>query len=154
MTQPNVTDYLNPESKSLTNLLSKLKVLRQWNLWLKQCLPEETLLTTHCQIVGLDGTSLIVIANNPHWVTRFRFHIPNLLKKLQQYSELSSIRSICCKVRPAQYPMSVKKNKQAKLCLSVENSKMLKEAALKLQDVKLRAVLEKIAENVDSSSEK
>src|SRR5690242_2386498 len=101
-----ITDYLQPDGKTLGKLLVKLNQLQQWNGWLKECLEQDSLLPKHCFIVNLIGTSLIVFADNPHWVTRFRFHIPALLSKLRNYSDFATVQSICCKVRPNYEPVS------------------------------------------------
>ena len=126
-------------------LLSKLNHLKQWNHSLKACLPEEKSLFQHCQIVGLSGNSLIVIADSAHWVTRLRFYIPELLPKLRTYPGLEKIQSICCKVQPNDFAATPKKIKRPQQKLSTENASILRAAAQKLSDKKLRAILEKIA---------
>ena len=138
-------DYLKSENKTLSSLLVKLNQLKKWNSGLRECLPEEKILTEHSQIVGVDGTSLIVIADSSHWVARFRFFIPELLIKLRNYPGLQNIRAICCKVRPQNYKAGSKKIKRRPLNISIENANMLRETAHKIHDEKLRKILEKIA---------
>ncbi len=146
MTKATITTYLNHESKTLGSLLTKLQQLNQWNEWLRACLPHEPTLLLHCQIVGLDKTSLLVIADNPHWVTRFRFFIPELLMQLRQHPPLAEIKAICCKVRPQNYSRAVRKIRRRPPMLSQQNANMLRETATKIKDPKLRKILEKIAE--------
>ena len=140
-----ITHYLQQYNPILSNLLSKLSQLEQWNSWLKECLLDQNkTLTQHCFIVNLVGTSLIVIADNPHWVTRLRFHIPELLVKLKQYPGLENIQAICCKVQPNYVPASLS-NREPQQKLSTKSAALLREIASKVTDEKLRIALEKIA---------
>lgn len=140
-----ITQYLQQDHPLLGNVLSKLSQLEQWNSWLKECLPEQNkTLTQHCFIVNRAGASLIVIADNPHWVTRLRFHVPELLVKLKQYPGLETIQAICCKVQPNYVPVAPSK-REPQQKLSPKNAALLRAAASKVKDKKLRMVLEKIA---------
>jgi len=141
-----ISHYFQQDSKTLGKLLSQLTQLQRWNGWLKECLEENVLLTEHCFIVSLAGTSLIVLADNPHWVTRFRFHIPTLLPKLRNYDDFKHIQSICCKVEPNYVPVSSRENRQPQQKLSKKSAALLLETASKVTDEKLRIVLEKIAQ--------
>lgn len=135
---------LHHENKPLEKLFSKLKELSLWNQWLKEALGEEAHLTLHCQIVGIDKKSIIVIADSAHWVTRFRFHLHDILPKLKAHPEFSHVQAICCKVRPEQHRSSIKK-KRTMAALSDENRRILQETIQKIQDPKLRASLEKLS---------
>ncbi len=139
-----ITDYFQQDSKTLGKLLAKFKQLQQWNSWLKECLEQDSLLPQHCFIVSLAGTSLIVLADNPHWVTRFRFHIPALLSRLRNYSDFAMVQSICCKVQPNYEPVSPFKARGPQKKLSEENAALLRETANKITDETLRLALEKI----------
>ncbi len=142
-----ISHYLQQDSKSLGKILAKVNQLQQWNNWLKESLEQDSLLPQHCFIVSLSGTSLIVLADNPHWVTRFRFHIPMLLPKLRKYSDFEKIQSICCKVQPNYIPVSSRKNREPQQKLSTKSADIMRETAKKVADEQLRIVLEKIAEN-------
>lgn len=144
MVKSSIAAYLQHESKTLGSLLNKFNRLKIWNNHLRECLSEELTLLEHCQIVGLDKTSLIVIADNPHWVTRFRFFIPDLLIKLRRYDEFKGLLAICCKVRPLNYPST--KPKRKPLIISNNTAEILKEAAKKIKNEKLKAILFKMAE--------
>ncbi len=144
MTKPTIASYLQHESKTLSNLLLKFNRLKMWNKWLKECLREEAVLLEHCHIVGLDKNSLIVIADNPHWVTRFRFFIPDLLINLRQYDDFKNIKSICCKVKPPRY--SAVKPKKHTFVISNQTAQIVEQAANKIKNEKLKKILLKIAE--------
>ena len=141
--------YLQHESNTLRTLLIKLNRLKTWNNWLRDCLPQETLLE-HCQIVGLDGTSLIVIADNSHWMTRFRFFIPQLLTQLRNYPDFQTIRAICCKVIPSHHHAAAihKKKRRERLIISETTADVLQETAKKIRDEKLKTILEKMAKRI------
>src|SRR5207245_11165 len=98
------------------------------------------------KIVGLDKHSLIVIADNPHWLTRFRFFIPDLLIQLRGYSDFKDIKAICCKVKPAHYfPV---KPKRVPLIISDQTAEIMHEAANKITHGKLKDVLMRMAKKV------
>jgi len=143
MTKSTIASYLQYESKTLSNLLLKFNRLKIWNKWLKECLSEETLLLEHCHIVGLDKNSLIVIADNPHWVTRFRFFIPDLLISLKKQDDLKHIKSICCKVKPPRFT-AIKRKRQS-LIISRQTAEIVQEAADKIENQKLKKILLKMA---------
>ncbi len=149
MTKAPLSTFLKQDSKTLGNLLLKLQQLNQWNAWLAECLADEKSLLTHCKIVGLDRQSLIVMATNPHWVTRFRFFIPTLIEKLRQFPDLKNIQAICCKVSPPQYNQVVKKPR-GKLALSQGSSEVVQHTAKKIKHAKLKQVLERLAERKNS----
>jgi|SRR5579872_2782558 len=143
MTKSIIAAYFQHEGKTLGNLLVKFNRLKIWNTYLRECLAEELVLLEHCQIVGVDKTSLIVIADNPHWVTRFRFFIPDLLIKLRHYEDFKNIRAICCKVRPPHYRAS--KPKRQPLIISNQTAEIVQEAAKKMKNEKLKEILMRIA---------
>lgn len=144
MIKSTLAEYLQQDSKTLGQLLIKFNLLKMWNARLNDCLPKEEALLQHCQIVGLDKTSLIVIADNPHWVTRFRFFIPDLIIQLQRYEDFKHIRAICCKVRPPHYRAN--KSKRQPLVISHQTADVLKHAANKIKDKKLKEILMRMAE--------
>lgn len=143
MTKQAITAYLQDESKTVGNLICQFNRLKLWNGWLQKLLPEESVLLQHCQIVGLDKTSLIVIADNPHWVTRFRFFIPDLLIQLRQYDDLKNIKSICCKTRPALFRAT--KSKRKPLIISEQTAETIKETAERIKSEKLKTILIQMA---------
>lgn len=148
MVKSSIATFLRQDGKSLGKVLIKLNQLKQWNSWLSDCLTNETILLEHCQIVGISKDALIVIADSAHWVTRFRFHIPDLLVKLRHYPDFGALKAICCKVRPQQYPANIKPQNNAarRISLSKENAATLQNTANKIQDKRLKAILEKIAQ--------
>lgn len=144
MTKTTITAYLQHDSKTLSHLLIKFNQLKTWNKWLQECLQQESILLEHCQIVGLDKTSLIVIADNSHWVTRFRFFIPELLIQFREYPDFQNIRAICCKVRPPHYA-AVRKSKRQPLVISTQTAEIVQEAANKIKNERLKEILMQIA---------
>ncbi len=135
-----IADYFKNENKTLSQLLVKFRRLLIWNQYLRDCLPDETSLLEHCQIVGMDKTSLIVIADSPHWVMRFRFFIPDLIHQLKKYDDLKEIRAICCKVKPLHYSSS-KKQKRQPLMISEQTIQVIQETAGKIKNSKLKGIL-------------
>lgn len=150
--KPSISDYLQQNTKTLGSLLSKLNQLKQWNTWLSECLVEEPHLMDHCHVVNLSRHSLIVITDSPHWLTRLRFHIPELLPKLRHYPGLEQLKAICCKAQPRNYHGRYKKAARKRLSLKPETANKVLETAKQVDDQKIRAILEKIASYIEDIS--
>ena len=135
--------YLTSADKALGPLFIKLNKLNQWNQWFKDNVADKTL-AKHCFIVNVDKTVLIVIADSAHWSTRLKFHIPDLLKKIRQYSPLENIRGICCKIQPAHH-INIKNKSRHVLPLSEKAAATFNASAKKINDEPLKKILEKIA---------
>lgn len=142
-----ISDYLQPDNKILGKVLAKVSQLQEWNTWLKENLEQDAAIAEHCFIVSLSGKSLIVYADNPHWVTRLRFHIPQLLPKLKKYPDFQNIQSICCKVHPNYTPISARHIREPQRKLSTQNANKVRQTAQQITDESLRVILEKIAKN-------
>lgn len=155
MVKSSIATYLRQDGKTLGKLLVKVNQLKQWNSWLHECLTEESTLLEHCQIVSIDKGALIIIADSAHWVTRFRFHIPQLLIKLRHYPDFAALKAICCKVRPADYSSitTAQKTPERKISLSSKNAAALQNAADKIENKRLKAVLERIAQHGEKKIE-
>lgn len=149
MTKTMIHHYLQRDSKTLGSLLNKLTQLKQWNSILRACLGDEGHIMDHCQIVNLSGNSFIAIADSPNWLTRLRFHIPDLLPKLRQHQGLEHIKAICCKAQPSIHHAKSKKAPRNKLMLKPETANMMLENAKNTKDEKIKAILEKIASYTD-----
>lgn len=149
MTNTTINSYLQRDSKTLGNLLNKLTQLKRWNALLRDCLNNEAHLMDHCQIVNMAGNSLIVIADSPHWLTRLRFRIPDVLPKLREHTGLEHIKAICCKAQPNLHYEKSKKIRRNRLTIKPETAALILETAKKLDDTKIRSILERIASYTD-----
>jgi hypothetical protein len=149
MTKQNLIRYLKQDGKSLGTLLSKLNQLEQWNRALRECLTHEPLLAEHCHIVNLSGHSLIALTDGAHWLTRIRFHIPELLPKLRNYPGLEHIRALCCRVEPTYTPRTKQKLRRTPKKLSKKSAVAVATDAKKITDKTLREALEKIADHIE-----
>ncbi len=145
MTYTTIENYLQRDNKTLSSLLNKLAQLKQWNMTLCACLGDEAHIMDHCQIVNLSGNSLIAIADSPHWLTRLRFHIPDLLPKLREHKGLEHIKAICCKAQPGMFYGRVKKAQRTRLTIKAETANLILDNAKKIKDEKIKATLERIA---------
>jgi hypothetical protein len=139
--------FLNRESKTLAPLLKKLRQLEQWNAWLRECLMDDTL-AKHCYIANLDKTALIVMVDSAHWSTRLKFNIPTILKKIQTYPGLETVRAICCKTYPAHFSPRKKIHDRPSV-LSSKTAETILEIAEKIEDKQLKDILQKIALNTE-----
>lgn len=141
----NIKNYLQENTPSLGVLLSKLAQLKQWNLCLQESVGVNHPLLNHCQIVNLLENKLILMVDSPTWMTRMRFYVPELLKKLQKYDSLKHIKEIQCKVYPNTSPSRKKLKNPPPALLSAQTAEAIRKSAQKISDEKLRKILEKIS---------
>lgn len=154
MTKQSISQYLKNDSKTLGLLLSKLKQLQQWNKHLHNCLSHEPRLLDHCQVVNLLNNSLIILIDSPHWLTRIRFHVPELLPKMRLCVGLEQIREIICKIHPNYNQNKFNQwRQQTRPTLKLQTANLIRETANKMPDEKLRAILEKIAARAEPINE-
>ncbi len=150
MTKMTIQDHLQQDNKTLGSLLHKLAQIKHWNQIIRDCLGDEAHIMDHCQIVNLSGNSLIAITDSPHWLTRLRFHIPDLLPKLRQHKGLEHIKALCCKAQPGMYHGKLKKPRRNRLMLKPDTANLILENAQKIKDEKIKAILERIASYTDT----
>lgn len=144
-----VSRYLKQENNALGLLLNQLKQHERWNNLLQKALPEIDSLTQHCQLVRYENQQLFMVTDSPHWVMKIRFHIPELIKYFRQFPEFFTLQAIHCKAKPLFMKNYAKKILAKPLALSAENATMLRAAAEKISDKKLREALEKIAKHIE-----
>jgi hypothetical protein len=152
MTHLTVNNFLTGKNNAFKDLWRKLSLYKVWNERLQACLGEDDAdLAAHCKIVRIDKAALIVLVDNPHWITRFRFHIPQLLLKLRKFPEFAHVQAICCKAHPNFHNLHANKPTQVKstppLSLSIKSSELITQAAERITDTNLRSSLIKLAQN-------
>ncbi len=124
-----VKDYFNTDG--LNPLLSQLKNIARWNEYLAAYLPEEKNMAQHCQLVRYENQELFAVTDSPHWVMRFRFHIPELIKKFRTHEEFHELKNIQCKAKPLVVKNILQKNRRTEI--SEESASFLKEILEKLK---------------------
>ena len=143
-----INHYLQQDNHLLSSLLFQIQQRNEWNKILNLTLENEPELKGHYHITNIIQNTLIILAENPHWVTRLRFLTPELLPKLQKHTVFKNIIAIQCKTCPI-YTIANKKNKrlpQRKLSIATADS--IREIANKIQYEKLKVILEKIAKRI------
>ncbi len=90
-----VSAVLNEHAR-LGFLVKKAQQLSRLQQLLDDSLPAE--LRNRAQVMNIQGSSLIIGVTTGVIATRLNYQAPELLKKLQQHSEFSYIRSMRCKV--------------------------------------------------------
>lgn len=91
-----ITEIMSQDHTSLQFILTKVKLLAELDLFLKQVL--EPNLATQCQVANLNSDTLVIITKNAAIATTLRFKVPDLLPQLQQHPALKNIYHIRCKV--------------------------------------------------------
>ena len=140
-----VNHILKHDGKNLAGLFKNLKRLAELNQLFAQFAGKPQ--ASHASIVGIQNGSLIIIADNGSWATQLRFHIPDLLEKFRPHPLLHGLKSITCKTRPDfKLENAVRKRKRLKMKkISAKVSEAMLREAEKIQDEKLRRVMQKIA---------
>ncbi len=146
-----LADYLkthenNHTHSALGSLLQRVKHIQTLNQTIATCLPHEQLLLRHCLAVKIDNTTLILIAENPHWATRMRFISQQLLKALQQHPTYHYLTKIHCKVNPPlHHPTKQSFIKPRKMEISANSAALLRETAEKILDPAIQKAMRNIA---------
>lgn len=140
-------NYFCKKNQTLASILGRIEQIKCWQGILSQCLPEEKTLFAHCHVVQATPSHLMIVTENPHWNTRLRFLVPQILQQLKQQSEHAKLTAIYCKVRPPLFHPSLtfKKKHRVPLIISQNTATALKRAADKIQNKKVRCALEKLA---------
>lgn len=148
MKKLNPSHYLQHDNKNLGSLLARLDQFKRWNDYFRQCLNNEAHIMDHCHVVNFTANAFIVMTDSPHWLTRIRFHVGDLVPKLRQYPGLENLKAICCKTQPNSPQQRFKKTPKKPLTLKPTTAKSILAIAEKLEDKKIRTILEKIASHV------
>lgn len=84
------------------------------------------------------------------WATKLRFAAPVLLKQIQQrFPELSTVERITIQILQPLEDARTTTPSSTPPHLSAKNAQLLKELAQSLDDVELRAALERLARHAD-----
>ncbi|MDX1900425.1 MAG: DciA family protein [Gammaproteobacteria bacterium] len=138
--------YLSPDNQTLGSLLGRVKQMQTLHTRLSEALPDQKELFQHCYVLRPDATSLLLIAENPHWVTRLRFLVPALHTALKKYSDLAELRAIYCKVQPPLYQNRfIVRKKYRRMEITSQSAALFEEAAAKIKDPKISRILKKLA---------
>jgi hypothetical protein len=98
----------------------------------------------HCHVASWrDGTLLLVVTDG-HWATRLRYQQKRLLAALQAMEAFGNLRRILFKVQPPLVPAKRGLNTTE---LSANAAQSIRGSAEGITDEKLRAALERLANN-------
>lgn len=103
----------------------------------------ETDLAEQCCVANFRDDILIIEINNAAWATRLRYLIPDLIKKLQKYPDLQSLKRINCYIQPNR---ATKKQNPALLTLSEKSAQLLKNTAKNIKVKSLQEALIQLSE--------
>ncbi|MFA6408824.1 MAG: DUF721 domain-containing protein [Gammaproteobacteria bacterium] len=136
-------NYLHNSSK-LSNVFDALERLEKQNFVFKNILGPE--LAMRCKLAKIENGRALVIIDSSAWASKFRYAIPDLLKNLRVQPEFQNLKEIRYQITAQ--PFSKKaKNNAPNAKLSEKNAELLRRTAKKIQNVKLKEGLEKLARN-------
>jgi len=136
-------NYLHNSSK-LSNVFDSLERLEKQNFVFKNILGPE--LATRCKLAKIENGRALVIVDSSAWASKFRYAIPDLLKNLRIQPEFQNLKDIRYQITAQPFHkknISIKPNAK----LSEKNADLLRKTAKKIQNVKLKQGLEKLASN-------
>jgi hypothetical protein len=132
---------LKNRSQALAGLIYKANQLSQIEASFKKHL--DRALADHCHVANLRSDCLILAVDSPAWVTRLRYAIPDLLKKLEYSLDLNMAQKIEWLVQPISQ-QNMKPPKKTPI-LSIENAALLLETASLSSIPTLKKALEHLA---------
>lgn len=80
-----------------SRLVTQARALMALDAQLQQQLPDA--LRTHCRLLAVNGTTLVLAADSPAWAARLRFHTHQLVRELTPPGGVR-LRGIRIRVRP------------------------------------------------------
>jgi len=146
MSNLKISSYIAKENNSMKGLMHKVSLIAKWNDILSLCLENDQNIMRHCHAIKIEKNSLIVVAESPHWVSKLKYKIPELLPKVKAHKELENIKAITCKSLPYTAHKKIKKTPSREpLKISSKTADDISEIAETIKDKKLKAILKKIA---------
>ncbi len=102
----------------------------------------EASLREHCRVVNIKGDTVIMMADSPVWATRLRLQTGAMLEILRERG-FAELRTLRIKVSPVNVARAAVPRHGPQLSQSAAST--LRRAAQSMDDVELRAVLERLA---------
>lgn len=125
----------------LAGLLARSRELRKMDNLLAELLPAP--LNSHCRVLSIKNTMLVLAADSPVWAARLRFHAPHLVKQLAQQPSGKRC-TIHVRVRPPESAL-VPPPRKPGLRPGIQGIAALQQAAQTISDPKLKTALLKLA---------
>jgi hypothetical protein len=131
------------QSSQLSALIEHAKQLNRLTKILRGLTPEP--LSRHIAVGNISATKLTLIADSPVWLTKLRYHAPEILKPFSIQTGLPQFRDVRYKVSPTflQKPSTIV-NKNNKL--SSQAIAQIESVANALEDPKLKHALLRLAQ--------
>ena len=124
----------------LAGLLSRSSDLKKMGLLLAELLPAP--LNTHCHLLTVRNTVVVMAADSPVWAARLRFHAPQLVKQLMpRLAEKRCTIHVC--VRPPEIPAAVPQHAVNRP--GAQGIAALQQAAQAVSDPELKTALLRLA---------
>lgn len=128
----------------LQKLLAHARQLEALNHALKKCL--EPPLSQHCRIANLTASSLVLHARSPIWATRLRYAVPTVLECLRKSVGLPPRCRVQLRVKYFEVGIAEPPVKRP-LRLSAKSAKIIREAALSIENPELRRALLRVSQH-------
>ena len=124
----------------LAGLLANSRDLEKMDILLAELLPAP--LNTHCHLLSIRNSVLVMAADSPVWAARLRFHAPQLVKQL--LPSLAANRcTIHVRVRPPEIPPVPLRHVVNRP--GVQGTAALQQAAQSVSDPELKTALLRLA---------
>ena len=130
-------------SGRLADLLARTRDLRQLDALLAELLPDP--LDSHCRVLSISKSVLVLAADSPVWAARLRFHAPQLVRQLAQRRPAMRY-SIHVRVRPPETALPVTLRKPVAGRPGRQGVAALQQAAQSVSDPELKTALLRLAE--------
>lgn len=144
-----IDKLLDNTEGNLQHLLARAKALQQLTDEVRQYLPAH--LAPHCSVANIRGNCLILHTDTAARASLLRYHLPALIKHLQQHQDLHSLGRASIKVRPQpRQPLISPAGRCLKL--SQANASLLRHVANGVSDPGLKAAFLRLAQRVSTKA--
>lgn len=142
-----VGELLDNTEGRLQHLLARAKALQRLTHKARQYLPAQ--LAPHCLVANIRGNCLILHTDTAARASLLRYHLPTLIKCLQQHQGLRSLGRASIKVRPhPRQPPANPAGQRSKL--SQGNASLLRQVASGTRDPYLKAAFLRLAHRANT----
>jgi hypothetical protein len=125
-----------------SHLRQRADTLGVLDQWLTGCLPADC--RPHCRVSGMDGDTLVLVADSPAWRSRIHFLGDSIIRHFQRLDKLA-IERVRVRVGPAQPPARPRARRSGITEPPAAAARALEELATEVDDEVLAASLRRLA---------
>ena len=138
-----LVQFLAGQDQGLTRLFAQAKLLTQIKTIINQVVDYQ--IAQQLEVAKIQNKTLTVLCESPVWATRLRYMEPQIIEKLQQYSDTRQVQKLQIKVRPNSTSEIPDTSPKRRATMSQDAADQIREYSEAISDPKLQEALKKLA---------